>query len=198
MQCYLQFEPSCTFHEMNETKIEIKSRGKLYKWPHLPMTLCLCCRSEGFLLAKEKATVLYGAAYGIKCYLQRIISILKGKKKMSIFVERPEKLLQTAAQSVTNLFLPESRKPLANGLRSIFSLVICRRGEHGGDFGDYCSLKWILTAFPKHLNMQTFLCYFAINCGNIKSCKSSFVCFCLFVFSLNYLEGNVIGSYLAM
>lgn len=25
------------------------------------------------------------------------------------------------------LFLPESRNPLANGLRSIFSLVICRR-----------------------------------------------------------------------
>lgn len=42
------------------------------------------------------------------------------------------------AAVVTNLFLPESLNPLANGLRSIFSLVICRKE---GDFCDYCSLS---------------------------------------------------------
>lgn len=74
----------------------------------------------------------FGAAYGTKCYLQRIISILK-KKKGSLNCNRLRLLSQWRDGVATYLFLPESRNPLANGLRSIFSLVICRQGEHEKD-----------------------------------------------------------------
>lgn len=127
------FETLSAFHGTNERE------GRFTSDPihHDSLYVCaaeLNCSSW----ATDKAAVFFffwfffGAAYGTKCYLQRIISILK-KKKGSLNCNRLRLLSQWRDGVATYLFLPESRNPLANGLRSIFSLVICRQGEHEKD-----------------------------------------------------------------
>lgn len=62
-----------------------------------------------------------------------------------------------------HLFLPESRNPLANGLRSIFSLVICRQEEHRTVYYTSDSINMFLIIGPLCLQ-----CY-GLNCA-VESC----------------------------
>lgn len=101
------------------------------------------------------------------------------KRKHWLSLHHISILLVTVALT-SYLFRPESRNPLAKGFRSIFSLVICRKGESSmgiRTFVTVCNYFRLTRMWRRTSSRQHVRTVFAVNCSEIRSHNSSFVLF---------------------